>query len=224
MRCSGRLRTASRSSRCPPRVSRLRFRFAAASACGDPQRHAVAGSAAAGRVPSTTRSPRACRSWPSTSVPSNAAAPCRRGNPAPACTPRTAPTTPRSAAAAARRPRRRRRSRRPPAERRRRHRRQDQVSARTGFSSPPSPDPRRPRLSLPLGPPARSEQAAGPLFGIVQCRSSGSTSRANCSSCAAARSASSDGTRTRASAPARCQSSMRAAQAAGEPETQSWSM
>jgi hypothetical protein len=61
------------------------------------------------------RAPRqGIRSWPSTSGRHDCAAPCRTQTRAPACTPRTAPTTRRSAPGAARRTRHRRRRSRTP--------------------------------------------------------------------------------------------------------------
>ena len=65
-------------------------------------------------VPATTHTRQGIRSWPSTSGRHDCAAPFRTGTRAPACTPRTAPTTRRSAPGAARRTRHRRRRSRTP--------------------------------------------------------------------------------------------------------------
>jgi hypothetical protein len=65
-------------------------------------------------VPATTHTRQGIRSWPSTSGRHDCAAPCRTETRAPASTPRTAPTTRRSAPGAARRTRHRRRRSRTP--------------------------------------------------------------------------------------------------------------
>ena len=70
--------------------------------------------ASANPVPATIHTRQGIRSWPSTSGRHDCAAPCRTETRAPACTPRTAPTTRRSAPGAARRTRHRRRRSRTP--------------------------------------------------------------------------------------------------------------
>jgi len=73
--------------------------------------------ASANPVPATIHTRQGIWSWPSTSGRHDCAAPCRTETRAPACTPRTAPTTRRLAPGAARRTRhRRRRRRRAPAD------------------------------------------------------------------------------------------------------------
>src|SRR6476619_3822856 len=66
------------------------------------------------RIPATIHTRQGIRSWPSTSGRHDCAAPCRTETRAPACTPRTTPTTRRSAQGADRRTRHRRRRSRTP--------------------------------------------------------------------------------------------------------------
>ena len=70
--------------------------------------------ASANPVPATIHTRQGIRSWPPTSGRHDCAAPCRTETRAPACTPRTAPTTRRSAPGAARRTQHRRRRSRTP--------------------------------------------------------------------------------------------------------------